>query len=168
MQSFYTSSKMSFTYYIHSKCTPRTVNFVKKCTTTHTTRSSTEIQILQEYSLITNLDYFSRALKIFMRNTSPQTNWSFMRLVKSISLKSFYYLLQKTTTKTKIFCSCSPYKQTKFRKSKQKTKLLFPVNKKTKCDSRCWARNYYDTLLYFYFTISPSEVKTSAPCANYC
>ena len=26
-----------------------------------------------------------------------------MRLVKSISLKSFYYLLQKTTTKTKIF-----------------------------------------------------------------
>lgn len=29
-------------------------------------------QILQEYSLITNLDYFSRALKIFMRNTSPK------------------------------------------------------------------------------------------------
>ena len=153
---------MSFTYYIHSKCTPRTVNFVKKCTTTHTTRSSTEIQRLQEYSLITNLGFLSRALKIFMKHL-PQTNWSFMRLVKSISLKSYYYLLQKNYCKNWNFCSCSPYKQTKFRKSKQKTKLLFPVNKKTKCDSRCWARNYYDTLLYFYYSNTKKLVLSSPP-----
>ena len=116
--------QLSFTYYIHSKCTPRTVNFVKKCTTTHTTRSSTEIQRLQEYSLITNLGFFSRALKIFMKHL-PQNNWSFMRLVKSISLKSYYYLLQKTTAKTEIFAPALHINKQNFEKVNKKQNYCF-------------------------------------------